>query len=98
MDSFTQKTSGVRDPVLDFLIGPRDLTWQSALILTPIYGKLGMPEEQLNAMAQQIVAKVPAGRFGKPEEIAGAVAFLASPDSSFMRGTEVTVDGGWASL
>ena len=57
-----------------------------------------LPEEQLHAMAQQIVAKVPAGRFGKPEEIAGAVAFLASPDSSFMRGTEVTVDGGWSSL
>lgn len=65
---------------------------------TPIYGKLGMPEEQLNGMAQQIVAKIPAGRFGKPEEIAGAVAFLASSDSSFMRGTEVTVDGGWSSL
>ncbi|MDJ0686057.1 MAG: SDR family oxidoreductase [Alphaproteobacteria bacterium] len=65
---------------------------------TPIYGKLDMPEEQLDAMAQQILAKVPAGRFGKPEEIAGAVAFLASPDSSFMRGAEVTVDGGWSSL
>jgi len=65
---------------------------------TPIYGKLGMPEEQLNGMTQQIVAKIPASRFGKPEEIAGAVAFLASSDSSFMRGTEVTVDGGWSSL
>ncbi len=65
---------------------------------TPIYGKLGMPEDQLEAMAEQIVAKVPAGRFGKPEEIAGAVAFLASSDSSFMRGTEVTVDGGWSSI
>ena len=49
-------------------------------------------------MAQQILAKVPAGRFAKPEEIAGAVAFLASPDSRFMRGAEVTVDGGWSSL
>lgn len=65
---------------------------------TPIYSKLGMPEEELNGMAQGIVAKIPAGRFGKPEEIAGTVAFLASSDSSFMRGAEVTVDGGWNSL
>jgi NAD(P)-dependent dehydrogenase (short-subunit alcohol dehydrogenase family) len=82
-------------------LGPKGIrvnTVASGPVETPIYGKLGMPEEQLNAMAQQIVAKVPAGRFGKPEEIAGAVAFLASPDSSFMRGTEVTVDGGWSSL
>lgn len=65
---------------------------------TPIYGKLGMPEEQLNGMAQSIVAQVPAGRFGKPDEIASVVAFLASSDSSFMRGAEVTVDGGWSTL
>jgi len=33
--TFVRETSGVRDPALDFLIGPNDLTWQSALILTP---------------------------------------------------------------
>lgn len=67
-------------------------------IETPIYGKLGMPEDQLNGMAQSIVSQVPAGRFGKPEEIASVVTFLASSDSSFMRGAEVTVDGGWSTL
>lgn len=65
---------------------------------TPIYGKLGMPEEELNEMAKGILTNVPAGRFGQPDEIAGVVAFLASSDSGFMRGAEVTADGGWSTL
>lgn len=35
------------------------------------------------------------GRFGKPEEVAGAVAFLAGPDSTYVTGAAITVDGGW---
>jgi 3-oxoacyl-[acyl-carrier protein] reductase len=35
------------------------------------------------------------GRFGRPEEIASAVAFLASPESAFINGESLTVDGGW---
>lgn len=67
-------------------------------IETPIYGKLGMSEDQLSEMAAGIVAQVPAGRFGTPDEIASAVLFLASDASSYMRGTEIAVDGGWTSL
>lgn len=37
----------------------------------------------------------PVGRFGKPEEIAHAVAFLASDDAAFITGEEIRVDGGW---
>ncbi len=35
------------------------------------------------------------GRFGRAEEIASAVAFIANPDSAFINGESLTVDGGW---
>lgn len=65
---------------------------------TPIYGKLGLPAEQLQGLAGGIVSKVPLGRFGAPAEIAGAVAFLASQDATFMTGSELTADGGMAQV
>jgi NAD(P)-dependent dehydrogenase (short-subunit alcohol dehydrogenase family) len=45
-----------------------------------------------------LTAMVPAGRFGRPEEIATAVLFLACDDSSFVYGTEIAVDGGVAQV
>jgi NAD(P)-dependent dehydrogenase (short-subunit alcohol dehydrogenase family) len=45
-----------------------------------------------------ISAAVPLGRFGKPEEIAKAVVFLASADASHITGTELFVDGGFAQV
>jgi NAD(P)-dependent dehydrogenase (short-subunit alcohol dehydrogenase family) len=63
-------------------------------ISTPIYGKLGFSKEVLEAFAAQIVAQVPMKRFGAPEEVANAVLFLASKDSSYITGVEVNVDGG----
>ena len=41
---------------------------------------------------------VPLGRFGTPDEIAKAVVFLASDDSSYITGTELFVDGGFAQV
>jgi 3-oxoacyl-[acyl-carrier protein] reductase len=40
-------------------------------------------------------AEMPAGRFGKPEEIAALAAFLASDDASYIQGAVITADGGW---
>jgi NAD(P)-dependent dehydrogenase (short-subunit alcohol dehydrogenase family) len=44
------------------------------------------------------VASVPLGRIGTPDEIAKAVSFLASEDSSFITGIELFVDGGLAQI
>ena len=63
-------------------------------IETPIFGRTGLPKEALDEFAKSILASVPMKRFGKPEEVAGAVAFLASSDASYITGVEINVDGG----
>jgi NAD(P)-dependent dehydrogenase (short-subunit alcohol dehydrogenase family) len=65
---------------------------------TPIYGKLGLPAEAVQAMAGQILGKVPAGRFGAADEVAKAALFLASDDSSYILGENLLVDGGMATV
>ena len=61
---------------------------------TPIFGRVGLSEEQRAQVLQGFIGRVPLKRLGKPEEIAATVAFLASSDSSFMTGTETNVGGG----
>jgi glucose 1-dehydrogenase len=43
---------------------------------------------------KDLMSMIPAGRTGRPEEIAGAAVFLASPDADFITGSSLIVDGG----
>lgn len=63
-------------------------------IVTPIFGKTGLPQEAVDEFAKSILGKVPMKRFGQPEEVAATVAFLASQDASYITGVEINVDGG----
>ncbi len=61
---------------------------------TPGLAGLAPNAEQVAAVLDSIASTVPLGRLGEPEEIANAVLFLASTESSFMTGGEIFVDGG----
>ena len=44
---------------------------------------------------RDILARIPAGRWGNPSDLAGAAVFLASDAAAYVHGTILTVDGGW---
>jgi 3-oxoacyl-[acyl-carrier protein] reductase len=87
---------------MSFELGPFGITVNNILpgatetgritdIIVNTASKTGKSEEQIQA---DMISKIPAGRFAKPEEIAYAVAFLASPEAAYINGTNLPVDGG----
>ena len=86
--------------------GVLGLTRAAAVELSPhrirvnavIPGMVGTPASNAQFDASTLAARsaaMPLGRFGDPEDIAGAVAFLASHDGAYVQGAELMVDGGW---
>ena len=65
---------------------------------TPIFGRLGLSKEQLDAAAAGLLAMVPAGRFAAAEDIAAGVAYLGSADAAYVVGGELTIEGGLGQL
>jgi NAD(P)-dependent dehydrogenase (short-subunit alcohol dehydrogenase family) len=66
------------------------------IIETPIFAKLGMPADQVEGMKGMMTDMVPIKRMGAPEEVAKAALFLASDDSSYLLGSKIRIDGGFA--
>jgi NAD(P)-dependent dehydrogenase (short-subunit alcohol dehydrogenase family) len=67
-------------------------------IETPIFGKIGLGPDQVDAFQKDVATRVPLGRMGAAEEIAGAAVFLASRDASYITGVDLAVDGGYAQV
>jgi NAD(P)-dependent dehydrogenase (short-subunit alcohol dehydrogenase family) len=67
-------------------------------IETPIFGRLGLPQAAIDDFAKHVISQVPMKRFGQPEEVAKAVLFLATADSSYIVGQEIFVDGGMVNV
>jgi NAD(P)-dependent dehydrogenase (short-subunit alcohol dehydrogenase family) len=67
-------------------------------IETPIFGRMGVPVDQVEGMKSGLAASVPIKRLGTPDEIAAAVAFLAAPESAYVVGVELDVAGGMGQL
>lgn len=61
-------------------------------ILTPAWAQVSEVDRKRS------LAETVAGRFGTPDEVAAAAAFLASPDAAYITGTSLVVDGGWTAV
>jgi NAD(P)-dependent dehydrogenase (short-subunit alcohol dehydrogenase family) len=68
------------------------------VVVTPGFSQFNLTEEQLKGFIDGMVAVTPQGRTGTTDDIAKAVVFLASDDSSYVNGAELSVDGGMAQI
>jgi NAD(P)-dependent dehydrogenase (short-subunit alcohol dehydrogenase family) len=78
-------------------LGPRKIRVNAlspGAVETPLWGKLGLPEEVLRKAGEDLTRQIPLGRWAKGAELAQAALFLASDQSSYVNGVELQVDGG----
>ena len=75
-----------------------DLDSPGAIVTPALETTTGLTAEQAKQAAEQFTTQIPMGHRGKPEEIAAAVAFLASDESSYITGVDLAVDGGMAQV
>ncbi|MGZ8937850.1 MAG: SDR family NAD(P)-dependent oxidoreductase [Limisphaerales bacterium] len=61
----------------------------------PCATEMNIPILNNPELNQQFVSKLPVGRWGKVEEIAHLLLYICSPNSGFLTGTDVVIDGGW---
>jgi len=67
-------------------------------IETPIFGKLGISKNAADDFLKDAASHIPLQRIGNVDEVAGTAVFLASADASFITGSEIAVDGGFAQV
>jgi len=74
--------------------GIRVNTLSPGMIETPLIGKLGLSETEMEGFSQAVMQQLPLQRFGRADEMASAALFLASAESSYVVGSELIADGG----
>ncbi|MCX3063879.1 SDR family NAD(P)-dependent oxidoreductase [Streptomyces beihaiensis] len=75
-------------------LGIRVVAVAPGAVETPIADHAGFPPERRAAIREWQMRNTPLGRVGRPEEVAGAITYLASPEASYVTGVILPVDGG----
>ena len=76
-------------------VATRDITVNC---VAPGFIETAMTESLTDSQKEQLRARIPAGRFGRPEDVAGGVVFLASDEAAYITGQTLHVNGGMAMI
>jgi NAD(P)-dependent dehydrogenase (short-subunit alcohol dehydrogenase family) len=84
-------------PTLAVELAPRQIRVNAVspgAVATPLWTKMGLPNEVMAQMSEGLIAKIPLARIADAEDIAHVVTFLASPESAYITGQNLVVAGG----